>query len=56
MSAAEREVAATLREIADAALGDPRGRWVEVLVEVGDEGGGTPAVAEQMAPSFGEMA
>ena len=36
-SADEREVvAAALREIADAALGDPQGRWVEVLVEVGD--------------------
>mgnify|MGYP000741711663 CR=1 FL=1 len=29
-------VGKTAREIADAALGDPQGRWVEVLVEVGD--------------------
>lgn len=33
----EREVAATAREIADAALGDPQGRWVEVTVVVTEE-------------------
>ena len=38
MSAAAHEVAAALREIADAALGDPQGRWVVVQLVVDDDG------------------
>ncbi len=33
----DREEALLLREIADASLGDPRGRWVVLSVEAGDE-------------------
>ena len=33
----DREEALLLREIADASLGDPRGRWVVLSLEAGDE-------------------
>ena len=41
----DRAEALLLREIADASLGDPHGRWVVVQLVVDDDGAEAPAVA-----------